>query len=214
MLASELINGDAGVRVTLLDAAKRTWTDDELQGYLVEAVRATCMLKPDAYTRREAVPMAYGSRQELPEGGIAVFDLYENDASASAVTLADRELIDHQNRFWPAATYEIDVAHWSADARDPRRFIVTPPNNGYGAVWALFGAVPAEFAIGDEVPLQDIYEHPLKLFVMAKAYAKNSQRRDLVKSDSMMGQWRAALGIKNQSQAALAPSPARSSSGD
>lgn len=213
MLASDLINGAAGVRTTLLDTAKRTWSDDELQGYLVEAVRATCMLKPDAYTRREAIPLAYGTRQALPDGGIAIFDVYENDGSGRVITLADQSLIDHQNRFWPASTYEVDAQHWSADTREPRQFTITPPNTGYGLAWAFFGAVPDAFVISDEVPLPDIYEHALKLFVMAKAYTKNSQRQDLTKADGLMNGWRQALGIKSQGQVAVAPSVQRKAAG-
>lgn len=207
---TELINGAGGVRVTLLDAAKVTWSDAELLGYLNEALRTTCLLKTDAYTRRAYIAMVLGTKQELPEGGTEIFDLFENEGSGRAVTLADRSLIDTENRFWPASTYEIDVQNWAADPRDPKRFDVTPPNNGYGSVGALFGAVPDELAsIGDEIPLQDIYEHPLKLFVMAKAYAKNTKRQDLAKSETLMQGFRAALGVKTQNQFALAPTPAR-----
>ncbi|MEY2653606.1 MAG: hypothetical protein RLZZ524_634, partial [Pseudomonadota bacterium] len=70
--AAELINGAGGVRVTLLDSAKATWSDAELLGYLQEAIRTTCLLKADAYTRREYIAMVAGSKQELPEGGIAI----------------------------------------------------------------------------------------------------------------------------------------------
>lgn len=213
MLASDLINGNAGVRVTLLDAAKRTWTDAELLGYLIEGLRATCMLKPDAYTRREAIPMAYGTRQALPDGGIAIFDLYENDASGNVITLVDQGLLDHQNRFWPASTYEIDVQHWCADTRNPEQFVITPPNTGYGSAWALFGAVPDAIVIGDEIPLPDTYHHALALFVLHKAYAKNTQRQDLTKSDALKSQWQQALGIKSQGQIAVAPTVQRKASG-
>jgi hypothetical protein len=213
VLASDFINGDGGVRTTLLDAAKRTWPDAELLEYLLEAIRATCSAKTDTYTVRAAIPLVYGTRQELPAGGIAIFDAYENDASGSMVTLADRELIDHQNRFWPTATHEIDVQHWSADPRDPRRFTVTPPNNGYGAMWALYGAVPDDIIISDEIPLEDTYLPALNLYVQAKAMAKNTQRQNVGKAESLMAQWRQALGLEANAKAAVAPSIGRSTAG-
>jgi hypothetical protein len=213
MLASDFLNGDGGVRTTLLDASKRTWTDAELLEYLLEAIRATCSAKPDTYTVRAAIPLAYGTRQELPSDGIAIFDVYENDASGAVITLADRELIDHQNRFWPTATHEIDPQHWCADPRDPRRFVVTPPNNGYGLAWALYGAVPADILISEDVPLQDTYLPALSLYVQAKALAKNTQRQSLGRAESLMAQWRQALGLEAQGKAAVAPSIARSSAG-
>lgn len=209
MLASDLINGSGGVRVTLLDVSKATWSDNELVAYLNEALRTTCALKTDAYTRREPIAMAEGTRQELPEGGIEIFDLYENESDSSAVTMVDRGMLDHQNRFWPAATREVLVQHWAADPRDRRRFEVTPPNNGYGSVWALFGAVPDAIALGDEIPLPESYHNALKLFVLAQAYAKNSKRQDLGKQAGHLAEFRQALGLKSQAQAALAPTVAR-----
>lgn len=218
MLASDFINGDGGVRTTLLDTSKRTWSDAELFDYLLEGIRATCSQKTDAYVQRAAIPMAYGTRQELPANGIAIFDAYENDASGQAVTLADRELIDHQNRFWPISTHEIDVQHWCADPRDPKRFVVTPPNNGYGMVWSLFGAIPESvydgtMVIGDAIPLDDTFLPALSLYVQSKALAKNTQRQNVGKADALMAQWRQMLGGETQAKALNAPTVSRSSAG-
>lgn len=212
MLAGELIT-DA--RVDLFDPAPGAgWSDEELLGDLNLAIATTCSLRHDAYTVREALPMAYGTRQELPERGLVVMDLYENVESLRAVTLAERTLIDHQNRFWQRSTYERDVQHWCTDERDPRRFIVTPPNDGYGAVWCLYGAAPAPLAAAtDEIPLPEAFHPALRLFVVGQALAKPSKRQDKARSADLMTQYRQALGLNAQAQAAASATPARAASG-
>lgn len=211
MLASDLIT-DA--RLDLFDPAPGAgWSDDELLAGLNEAMRQTCSLKPDAYTLREPIAMAAGSRQELPENGLAIFDLYENEASGRAVTLAERTLIDHQNRFWPASTPEVDVQNWCTDERDPRRFIVTPPNNGYGYVWALYGASPEVIAAEHDIPLPPAYHPALRLMVVAIALRKPGKRQDLNRAAALMQEARSVLGVNQQAQAAMAPTVARATSG-
>ncbi len=205
LLASDIINGAGGVRSTLLDAQKRSWSDDELVGYLNEFQRQTVFLKPDAHTTRAFIPLVAGTSQELPDDGVAVLEIGENEGSGRVATQINAELMTHANRFWPAATYELDVQHWSHDPRDPRRFEVTPPNNGYGSVQCLYGAVPAQITLNDPIAYPDSYEHAAKCFVLAKAYAKNAQRQDLGKAESYMAQYKQALGIKSQAQAAVAP---------
>lgn len=203
MLASVIVNA---CRVTLIDAAAATWTDAELLGYLNEAERTVVFYKPDGYTLREYVPMVAGSKQALPEGGIAILDINDNEVAKSVITLVDKDLLYNENRFWPAATQVRDVQHWCADPRDPRRFDVTPPNNGEGSVEILYGAVPPTIAATDQpINLPDSYQYALECFVLSRAYAKNSKKQDLVKSGGYMQEFRQSLGIKSTAQVVVAP---------
>lgn len=194
-------------RVILIDASANGWADAELLGYAQDFQAHTSMLKPDAYTIRGYIPMVAGTRQALPtdDGSIAILDMGENEASGRAVTLVERELLDTENRFWPAATQETDVQHWCADSRDPKRFDVTPPNDGNGSVECLRGAVPPAVAAGAQMGLGDQYKVAAEFFVLARAYSKNSKRQDLVKADSYMAKYMNALGIKSTAQVAVAP---------
>lgn len=216
MLLVSAILGE--VRVTLLDPNGSTWGDPELLGYFNEFQRTTAFLKPDAHTVRRYIDLEEGVNQDLPDDGIAVFEIGENEASGRMATLVDRGLLDHANRFWPAATKERDVQHWAADPRDPRRFAVMPPNDGTGSVECLYGAVPPAATLGDApegaMTFPDSYEHAAKCFVMAKAYAKNSKRQDLAKSAACMADYRQALGIKATAQAAASPKVREASQAD
>lgn len=197
----------SGVSDTLLDTARRTWDYPELVGYLNEALRATSFVKPDMFTVRDFVTLAAGIAQDLPEGAVALLDISDNEVSGRAITQTDLALLQEENRFWPAATQEVDAENYAADPRTPRRFYIFPPNDGTGSVRITYGAVPDTLtgSSGEEIPVPSSYQTALTNFVLAKAYAKNSRKQDLTKSSAYMQQWGALLGLKSTAQIAVAP---------
>lgn len=200
------------VSTTLLDTARVTWGRAELLGYLNEALRTTAFVKPDMYSVQDFIPLVAGIAQVLPADGIALLDITDNETGGRAVTQTDLALLQEENRFWPAATQQAEVENYAADPRTPRHFYVFPPNDGTGSVRATYGAVPDELtgSSGETIPVPDSYQNPLTNFVLAKAYAKNSRKQDLVKSAALMNDWRVALGLKAQAQIAVAPKVAQS----
>jgi hypothetical protein len=197
---------------TLLDALRRTWTRNDLLGYLNEALRATAFLKPDMYPVQAFVGLVAGIAQDLPPAGVALFNITHNEASGRSVSQTDLAILQEENRFWPAATKQVDIENFAADPRTPRKFYVFPPNNGAGSVFATYGAVPAPLtgSSGEAIPVPDSYQYALTCFVLAKAYAKNSKRQDLTKTASYTNEWRTSLGLKAQAQIAVAPKVSQS----
>jgi len=195
------------IRYRLFDPSPGAgWVDSELIESLNEAIRATCMIKPDAYTLHANITLAAGVPQTLPVDGIALFDISQNAVSGRVVTQTTRSLLDGENRFWPAATQEVDVQHFTIDERAPRIFYVTPPNSGAGSVRALYGALPtAVAAAGDTVPLADIYEAALVSYAVSRALLKPSKRRDPAGSAAALNEWATMVGAKTAAQAALSP---------
>jgi hypothetical protein len=197
-------------RLTLQDANRVTWTDQELCDYLTEAEAHTVMLKPDAYPVKGPISLSAGTTQILPPGAVGILDIDHNVVSKRRITLVDRELLDETSRFWPAGTQETDVQHWCADPRDPRRFEVTPPNNGTGAVEALYGVTPDPCTLSGNIHLGDFYRVALMWFVLHRAWAKNSKRYDPVKSQAMLNNYMQALGLRATAQIAVAPKVSQS----
>lgn len=218
MIAQSIVDS---CRVILIDASANGWPDAELLGYVSDFQTNTCMLKPDAYTVRPYIPLVAGTKQELPDGsdpllprGIAVLDMGDNEASGMVCVLCERELLDAENRFWPASTRQVDAVNWAADARDPRRFDITPPNDGNGALECLYGAVPAALAaLSDPLVLGDQYKLAAECFVLSRAYSKNTKRQDLSKSAAYWAQYLNILGIKATAQVAVAPKVAQQTGG-
>lgn len=205
ILASVIINS---ALTTLLDIDRVTFSDDEMLGYLNEALRATAFVKPDMFVVQEFITPAAGVDQTLPAGGIALIDVIRN-SNGRIISEVDRQLLDESNRFWNAGTEVVTVEHYTVDPRNPLRYRVFPPNSGAGSIEIVYGAVPATLTAtsnsSDEIPVPDSYQNALTNFVLAKAYMKNSKKQDLVKSASAMQDWRTSLGLKAQAQIAISP---------
>jgi len=204
LLASALISQ---LRVTLLDPSPgTTWTDAMLLGYLNSAERAACLLRPELYTIRGAVSLAAGTEQSLPAGSTALFRLLHNATSKRACRLVDQSLVDAMSPYGAAATQELDVTDYALDQRERTRYRVWPPNNGSGSVIAIRGAVPTAIAsTGSAINLDDIYEDPLKQYVLGECYAANTKRQDLAKAAAARGEFAKMLGVSAQSVVAVMP---------
>ena len=115
-------------------------------------------------------------------------------------------MLQEANRFWPAATQQAEAENYAYDPRDPRRYMVFPPNNGAGSIYMVYGGTPAALtASTDTLPLPDIYEPALLAYVLSRCYAKNSQRQDLSKAQTYRGEWAQFLGMRSQAQINAAP---------
>lgn len=192
-------------RSTLIDDNAATYSDVQLLGFQTDAERLVVFYKPDAYPRRRFIPLVPGTNQELPADGIALMDISQNELSKRSATIVDKELLDHENRFWQAATGEVDVQHWCADPRDPRRFDITPPNDGTGSILTLYGAVTPDLTLGGNITLVDSYKYVLYAFTLHRAYAETSRKGDTVKAEYWLQKGLQALGIKSAAQVQVAP---------
>lgn len=182
------------------------YANDELIGYLNEATRALCAVKPDAYLLQADIPLVAGVAQALPAAGLQVFDITQNAVSGRVVIQTTRTLLDAENRFWPAATQETDVQNFTVDPRAPRIFYVTPPNDGTGSVKCLYGALPPALAtLADTVLTQDVYQPALIAFAASRAWLKPSKRRDPAASAAAANEWAMLVGAKTKAQIELSP---------
>ena len=204
ILASAII---ANCRTILLDPAPgTTWLDADLLTMLNQAERFACNLRPELYTARAAIAMATGIHQTLPAGGNVLMRLDENATSKRRCRLVDSALLDAALATWPATAEATDVVEYAIDAKDRKRFVVYPPNNGTGSVVALYGRTPAALAaVGNAINLDDIYEMALQNFVLGQAYSANTKRQDLAKAGSYATMCEKALGVNAQSTVAVLP---------
>ena len=79
-------------------------------------------------------------------------------------------------------------------------------------VRVTYGAIPDELtgSSGETIALSDAYQYPIERIMLSLAFAKNSVRQDLSKSQAFMNEARLALGLKSQGQVAVAPKTAQS----
>lgn len=212
MIAVSVVINEA--RGILIDAAKVTWSDATLIGFLNEFGRTTALVKHDFYTVHEAIALVTGVEQRLLQTEddltpVALLDVTRNVASNGAITQCDKALLDECNRFWPADDQVLDVENFAVSAKEPTRFYVTPPNNGYGYVRGVIGAVPpAVAALADDWPVSEQYQAPAINFVLARAYSQNTKRQDLAKATFYDQKWGQLIGLKSQTQIASTPKTA------
>lgn len=203
MLASDIT---APARHTLLDASGVSWSDAELLTYVNEAIRDSVAAKPDIYPVSGEIPLTAGVVQALPAGGVLLIDITHNIDTGRIVSVVDLPLLQEANRFWPAATQQAEVENFAVDPRTPRKFLVSPPNDGAGQVYGTYGGTPGAItALTDTFPLLDIYQPAITAYVIGRAYAKNSKRQDLGKAAAYRQQWAQALGAKSVATAATVP---------
>lgn len=195
---------------TLQDTRRSTWTEAEVLAYLNEALRATAGVKPDMYVVEGYVTPVAGISQTIPSDGIAFMDITHNQ-TGRVVTQVDKALLEEASRFWPAATQQAEVEHYTADPRYPLQYTVFPPNNGAGSIYLKYGAVPPEITTPyQSLSIPDSYEHPIVNFMLYRCWWKNSKDQDLTRATACLQAWGAALGLKSQSLVAVAPKVSQS----
>jgi hypothetical protein len=204
---SVVVNEARGI---LIDAAKVTWFDDELIGYLNEFSEVTAQSKHDFYPQRRTLALVAGVEQQISQESaqptvVALLDITRN-VGGRAVTQADKALLDEANRFWPLDTQESQVENFSVNAKEPLAYYVTPPNDGTGEVRAVLGCIPLPVTgLNDPWPVNEQYRSAAVDFVLARAYAKNTKRQDMAKSQFYMGEYGRKMGFKAQTQIANTP---------
>lgn len=205
LLASVIIDR---VRKTLVDPNGTGWTDAELYDYLSAAESAVCNLKPDAYTRMEPVALVSGPVQTMPDDCISLLAIYYNTSDGSIINQVGLDLQNQANRRWAGAAAQTEVEEYMTDERNPRRYLVYPPNDGAGEVMMLWGAEPPPIEAGSlsqVLHVPDVYQNALWAYTCAMAYAKNTKRADVAKSNNMMGLFTQFVGLKAAGQKMVAP---------
>lgn len=195
------------VAKTLIDDAMVGWTDAELYDYYNAGQSAVLNAKPDAYTKQQLVSLSAGVVQETPSDCVSLLAIYYN-GNGAAINEVGLDLLNQANRNWPARTPNAVVDEVVVDKRNPRRFLVNPPNTGTGSVMMLYGADPPRASPNSPstaMALPDIYENALWAFTLSLAYAKNTKRQDLVKAGSYMQLFNQFVGVRAAAQTALAP---------
>ncbi|WP_328186903.1 phage adaptor protein [Marinobacter sp. OP 3.4] len=174
---------------TLFDDTHVRWALAELVGHLSGAQRDVVMLKPAAYTMNQAVQLAPGTVQSLPDGGVALVDIGGNmgadgNTPGRSVTQIDRTILESARPDWRASKASTTARHFIYDDRDPQRFEVWPPQpDPAGYVNLVYAATPP--ALVDEnsqISLPDIYVTALYYLVLARAYEKSTGTQDFNKA--------------------------------
>jgi hypothetical protein len=198
----EVIQAD--MRSILLDASSTTYSNADLYGWMWEAYSATVLAKPDACTEVVTTSLVAGVAQRLA-AHTAVLDIFCNAASGKPITLVDRALLEVTDPTWFSQAQATDIVHWTYDPRSPLDFMVYPPASSSAQITGRFAFVPPVPETGDSFALSDAWVMPVKSFALHRAYAVNTKKQDIAKSQFYYEQWAQAVGLSDKKIPFISP---------
>lgn len=137
------------------NSAPYRYDDADLTRKFNQIIRRAVIMRPDLFTEITAMSCASGSLQQCPSDSVRLMDVLTNSAGA-AVKQVNQEVIDLLLPDWetlPAGP----ATNWMRYPRDPNRFYVYPPSPAAANLQIIYCKCPALLAIGDTVPMQDVY---------------------------------------------------------
>lgn len=192
-------------RATLIDAAKVTWTDAELLGYLNAGIAQACGTLLDLYVKAAMVALVAGVRQALPADGIVLFDITRN-AAGGAITQAAMSEFQRTKDDWPGDAQAV-VRYFFYDHRAPTSFLVWPAAVAAAQVELLYAAIPAAVALADPIPINPAFDTALWAYITGLAFSKNTKRQDMGKTTTFLSLFNGILDTWKKGNAAMTKVP-------
>ncbi len=200
------------------------WPRTELQNWINEAYLAIILLRPDANAKTGTFTCAAGSRQQLTAqfaSGLKLLDITRNLAATSdkrAVRLVARSVLDDQRPTWHAEAGTVNIQHFMYDPRQPKEFFVYPPATTAAELEVIYADAVVSHTLSESaldptgsntevILLDDIYQSSITDWVLYRAYSKDAEYgSNEARAVASYNAFNAALGTKNQVDAASAPS--------
>lgn len=156
------------------------WSDEELVYWLNDGQREVVNLKPEANAVNQAILLAAGTQQRLPDGAVQFFSLtrnlgFDGLTAGTAIRLVDKAALDAAVPNWHLAAPAAEVLECMADPLDPLRYSIYPPNVGGYYVEAVFSNTPADTTLNGNISLPDIYSNALLNYMLFRGYSKDAE---------------------------------------
>jgi hypothetical protein len=199
--------------IQLQDLKAIRWTRQELLRWASDAQRQIVLQAPSATATTEAVKLAAGTRQLLPDVGWLLLDVYRNvkpgvkPAPGRVVRLISRSMIDRFNPNWHAERARPEVINYLYDVQDPTTYWVYPPNDGTGMLEINYSATPDDLVAEDqELDVQDVYGNAVLDYIMFRACSKDAEYAPgLQLAQGYLATFTASVGGKAASEDQNAP---------
>ena len=218
MQVSTIIND---VAKELGDTAFTTWTRAHLIGLLNQAVRQVLLVRPDANSSTESIPLTAGSLQALPAGALRLLRVIRNMGTdgltpGRVIRFVDQPTLDAFDPDWHSATPSAVIKSYTYDEKAPDVFYVNPPANGLTQIEVVVSRLPAVLDPAMDDPtfndantvtnLKDIYANTLMDWVLYKAYSYESSAVNSAQmANAHMNSFYNSLGVKAKTDAAISP---------
>jgi len=213
--AQRILNDVTGVR----------WTTANLLDWLNEGQKATVRIAPEAYLVTAILQLTRGVRQNLTalaataatEVPLRLVEVTRTVTDATGypalrvIRMVTRRALDQANPEWPTETEVATVEHYMFDSRNPKEFMVYPPQLAAGAfVEAVYSALPPDLsAEGDPISLDDSYAAPLVDYIVHRALSTDAEYgQNPAKIAQHFNQFMAGITQKTVADLTVEPVPA------
>lgn len=176
----------------LQDKTAVRWPEEELIEWVNDACREIALIKPDASSRNEIVPLVGGTKQTLPAAALRLLRVVRNvsdpvgGVGGRAIRLVSREVLDAQQPDWHdpnsggVNTFSDVVKHYMYDEQDPLHYYVYPGIDGslnpLPSIEIIYSANPQQVTTrADTVPIPDLYNNAILNYVLYMAYMKDAE---------------------------------------
>lgn len=210
----------------LNDTTAVRWLAADLLDWLNEGQKAAVRIAPEAYTVTANMQLATGVRQNLTamavvattEVPLRLIEVVRNVTDATGfpalrgVRLVNRRALDQVNPDWPTDTAAALVENYMFDSRNPKEFMVYPPQPaaGQGFVEVVYSAEPADLSADtDPIVLDDSYAPALVDYIVYRAVSTDAEYGDNpAKVAQHFNQFMSALNQKSGIDPSVEPLPA------
>lgn len=167
----------------LQDEGLVTWNESQLLSSLRMAIRAVCVIRPDAYTETGAIPLVAGVEQSLPAGGQRLVACYHNMNSNDVIGKAVVDMVSmsdksHIDRDWFSAAVGSSVYEVVYEENRPGAFWVSPPvtpGNKLYATWTVEPTVES-LSWSSTFPIDDKYASAAAEYMLYLSFARDSDQ--------------------------------------
>jgi len=224
------------VAIIIHDEDNVRWPLPELAEWINEGVRAVCLAKPSAASKKVVMPLIMGTLQNLPkvkdsagDEWLSLIKITRNitdsarpELGGRIITIIDEKVLDAQMPNWHERNhlpFTREVRSYIYDESNPYDFYVYPGNDGTGQVEAIVGYCPPSVvptgdvekinSWGGNIGLPEPYSVPLVDYTIARALLKDDVGGDMGRASAHWQLFQAAIGLKIEVEGAHSPNAKR-----
>lgn len=133
------------------------YSDAELLGFVNQAVKRACMVRPDLFiTTEDVTPTVGAAAQTLSASITRILELHRV-VSGGALGEVDKETMDRSAPDWTIAANDTPV-NWMRHARNPRKYFLYPPPATGTVITMEYVKVPSDYILSSSIDLPDSYK--------------------------------------------------------
>lgn len=192
----------------LVDDGFVRWPKEKLISLFNDAQRAVVIIRPDANVIEHDFTCAQGTKQTLPDDGIRLVDVRNNEAG-NAIRYRDRAEITELYPEWYGTKDEANPEAFIYDERQPKRFFLFPGAAANLIIEIAYSATPPQRLANEYdaglADLDNVYSNAIIEYMLYMAHSKDFEYSEQAKAQTHFQMFNAILGMKSEADIGMTP---------